>query len=41
MLIDSRLLNSFWAKAIKLAKYFQNKLPTKSKNYNEIIFKKF
>lgn len=37
MLIDSGLLNNFWAEAIEIANYLCNRLPTRSKNYNEVI----
>lgn len=38
MLIDSRLPSGFWAKAIKTVNYFQNRLLTKTQNYDKIIF---
>lgn len=37
MLINSRLPNRFWAKAKETAYYLQNKLPTRSKTYSEMI----
>lgn len=40
MLIDSRLPNTFWAEIIKTANYLQNRLPTKTITYEEIIFEK-
>lgn len=38
MLIDNGFSNNFWAKAIKTANYFCNKLLTKSKNLRKVIF---
>lgn len=40
MLINSRLSNRFWAETIKIDNYLQNRLPTKSKNYGEMILEK-
>lgn len=40
MLINSRLPNGFWAEIIKINNYLQNRLPTKSKNYGEMILEK-
>lgn len=40
MLIDSGLLNNFWAEAMEKTGYFCNRLPTKSKNYGEVVPKK-
>lgn len=40
MLINNGLHNNFWVKAIDTANYLQNKLPTKSKNYGEMISEK-
>lgn len=37
MLIDSGLSNGFWAKAMETANYLQNRLPTRSKTYSEMI----
>lgn len=37
MLIDSGLSNNFWAETIETANYLCNKLPTRSKNYSEVI----
>lgn len=37
MLIDSRLLNKFWAEAIKTANYLQNRLLAKRKTHSEMI----
>lgn len=39
MLINSGLPNNFWAEAMETANYLCNRLSTKSKNHNEIIFK--
>lgn len=41
ILINSRLLNNFWAKVIEMVNYFQNRLSTKNMNHKEVIFKKF
>ena len=35
MLINSGLPNGFWAEAIEIANYLQNKLSTRSKNHGE------
>ena len=37
MLIDSGLLDGFWAEAMETANYLQNRFPTKSRNHGEII----
>lgn len=37
MLINNRLSNRFWAKAIEMANYFRNRLPTKTKIQKKII----
>lgn len=37
MLINSGLSNNFWAEAMEIANYLQNRLSTKSKNYKEMI----
>lgn len=37
MLIDSGLPNDFWAEAMETANYLRNRLPTRSKNYGEVI----
>lgn len=37
ILIDSDLLNNFCVEVIETANYMQNRLSTKSKNYEEII----
>lgn len=37
MLIDIGLPNNFWAEAMETANCFQNRLSTKSKNYDEMI----
>lgn len=37
ILIDSSLSHNFWAEAIEMANYLQNRLPTRSKNNREII----
>lgn len=37
ILIDSGLPNRFWAEAMETANYMQNRLPTRSKTYSEMI----
>ena len=37
MLIDSRLPNDFWAKAIETANYLRNRLPTRSRSHGKLI----
>ena len=37
MLIDSGLLNGFWAETMETANYLQNRLPTRSKNHGKMI----
>ena len=39
MLINSGLPNGFWAEAMETANYLQNRLPTRSKNHEEVISK--
>lgn len=39
ILINSNLLNGFWAKAIEMVNYFWNKLLTKTKSHGEVISK--
>lgn len=39
MLINSGPLNNFWVEVRETANYLCNQLPTKSKNYGEIILK--
>ena len=40
LLINNKLSNYFWAKAIETANYLKNRLPTKIKTYREVIPKK-
>lgn len=40
LLIDSRLLNHFKAKVMETANYLRNRLPMKTKTYEEMISKK-
>ncbi len=37
ILIDSGLANDFWAKAMKIANYLRNRLPTRSRSHGKII----
>ena len=37
MLINSGLLNGFWAEAMETANYLQNRFPIRSKNHGEMI----
>ena len=37
MLIDSGLLNDFWAKIMETANYLRNKLFTRNRSYRELI----
>lgn len=37
LLIDSGLLNNFWAEAMETANYLRNRLPTRSKNHGKVI----
>lgn len=39
MLIDSSFSNNFWAKPMETVNYLYNKLPTTSKNHENIISK--
>ena len=39
MIIDSKLANKFWAEVIKTTNYLQNRLPTRSQNYSQMISK--
>lgn len=40
MLIDSRLSNSIWVKAMETTNYLKNKLPIRNQNHIESIPKK-
>ncbi len=39
-MINSKLPNGFWVKAMETANYLCNKLPIRSKNYGEMILEK-
>lgn len=41
MMINSGLPNNFWMKVIETANYFQNRLPTKSRNHRKVIPEEF
>lgn len=38
MLIDSNLLNNYWAKAMETANYLYNRLSIRSKNHGKLVF---
>lgn len=40
LIIDSGLLNNFWAEAMENSNYLENKLPTKNKNHKKLFLEK-